>query len=128
METHLIRRALKRSASACAMVVGAWPGGIEGMQPVPKSTFGTMRFSDDSSSVSFAGSTDALRSTGGGLGIVSYVAISARTPDTHVVPPILITVLPLEYVRESMLIDGCLNSEGVRPFGRVFWLLMVSRR
>ena len=53
--THEVRREYRRCERDCASVEGAWPGGMEGVQPVvPRSMLGTSRCSEDISVASFA--------------------------------------------------------------------------
>lgn len=78
---HEIRREYKRWERDCASVEGAWPGGMEGKQPVvPRSTLGTSKCSEEISATSsaiFEASPDVSeldgeeRSTRGGFGTSS---------------------------------------------------------
>jgi hypothetical protein len=50
-----VRRENRRWERDCAREVGAWPGGMEGEQPVvPRSMFGTSRRSEEISAASSA--------------------------------------------------------------------------
>lgn len=45
--------------------------------------------------------------------------ISARMPQTHAVSPALTTALPLQWLRELVLITGLRKVDGERPFARI---------
>jgi len=79
--SHEVRSEYRRWERDCASADGAWPGGMEGEQPVvPRSMLGTSRRSEEISAVSsavLASSSDVSeldageRSTRGGFGMSS---------------------------------------------------------
>ena len=79
--SYEVRREYRHCERDCASAEGAWPGGIEGEQPVvPRSMLGTSRCSEEisaASSAAFASSPDGSeldaeeRSTRGGFGMSS---------------------------------------------------------
>ena len=79
--SYEVRREYRRWERDCASAEGAWPGGIEGEQPVvPRSMLGTSRCSEEISAASSAVLTSSLdaseldaeeRSTRGGFGTSS---------------------------------------------------------